>query len=291
MVKSMTGYGLGSRNGEGITITVEIKTVNHRFCEQTVRMPKQYILLEDAVKKTIAAYIHRGRAEIFITIEGDNAKNQKMVVDWQLLDEYYRVLEEMKARYGISQAVSIHELLQNKDCFKTLDNSINAAVLEPLLLDAAGEAAQHLSVMRQAEGRLSKASISILLENVRQVTDQLKELAPKVVESYRERLKEKLESYTNGLFDESRLLTEVAIFADKADIYEELVRMYSHIHQFTSIIEETGPVGRKLDFLLQEMNREANTVGAKGNAADIASVVVELKSLLEKIKEQVQNIE
>ena len=291
MVKSMTGYGLGSRNGEGISITVEIKTVNHRFCEQTVRMPKQYAILEDAVKKTIAEYIHRGRAEIFITIDGDNVKNQKMVVDWQLLDEYYRVLEEMRVRYGINQPVSIPELLQNKDCFKILDETINAAELEPLLLSAVVDAAANLSVMRQAEGRELKASISALLQNVGQVTDQLKVLAPKVAESYRDRLKEKLERYTSGLIDENRLLTEVAIFADKADISEELVRMYSHIHQFASIIDETGPVGRKLDFLLQEMNREANTIGAKGNAADLASVVVELKSLLEKIREQVQNIE
>ena len=182
MVKSMTGYGLGSRNGEGISITVEIKTVNHRFCEQTVRMPKQYAILEDAVKKTIAEYIHRGRAEIFITIDGDNVKNHKMVVDWQLLDEYYRVLEEMRVRYGINQSVSIPELLQNKDCFKILDETINAAELEPLLLGAVVDAAANLSIMRQAEGRELKANISALLQNVRQVTDQLKVLAPKAIE-------------------------------------------------------------------------------------------------------------
>ncbi|MEM5010708.1 YicC/YloC family endoribonuclease [Niallia taxi] len=290
MVKSMTGYGAGSRKGNGISISAEMKTVNHRFCEQIVRMPKQYLTLEDAVKKLISQYIHRGRAEVFITVDGEKAKNQKMVVDWQLLDEYYRVLEEMRARFIIKEPVSVSELLQNKDCFQLLDDPVNVEELEPMLLGAVKEAAIQLAAMREAEGRELKTNILALLQSVHQVTDKLKRLAPKVAESYRERLKVKLDSYT-GLVDESRLLTEVAIFAEKADINEELVRLYSHIHQFASIIEESEPVGRRLDFLLQEMNREVNTIGSKGNAADIASAVVDLKSSLEKMKEQVQNIE
>lgn len=291
MVKSMTGYGAGSRKGNGISVSAEMKTVNHRFCEQIVRMPKQYLTLEDAVKKLISQYIHRGRAEVFITIDGEKAKNQKMVVDWQLLDEYYRVLEEMRARFTIKEPVSVSELLQNKDCFQLLDDPVNVEETESMLLGAVKEAAIQLAAMREAEGRELKTNILALLQSVHQVTDKLKRLAPKVAESYRERLKAKLDSYTSGLVDESRLLTEVAIFAEKADINEELVRLYSHIHQFASIIEESEPVGRRLDFLLQEMNREVNTIGSKGNAADIASAVVDLKSSLEKMKEQVQNIE
>ncbi len=291
MVKSMTGYGAGSRKGNGISISAEMKTVNHRFCEQIVRMPKQYLTLEDAVKKLISQYIHRGRAEVFITVDGEKAKNQKMVVDWQLLDEYYRVLEEMRARFTIKEPVSVSELLQNKDCFQLLDNPVNVEEMESMLLGAVKDAAIQLAAMREAEGRELKTNILALLQSVHQVTDKLKRLAPKVAESYRERLKAKLDSYTAGLVDESRLLTEVAIFAEKADINEELVRLYSHIHQFASIIEESEPVGRRLDFLLQEMNREVNTIGSKGNAADIASAVVDLKSSLEKMKEQVQNIE
>ncbi|WP_182102845.1 YicC/YloC family endoribonuclease [Niallia taxi] len=291
MVKSMTGYGAGSRKGNGISISAEMKTVNHRFCEQIVRMPKQYLTLEDAVKKLISQYIHRGRAEVFITVDGEKAKNQKMVVDWQLLDEYYRVLEEMRARFIIKEPVSVSELLQNKDCFQLLDDPVNVEEMESMLLGAVKEAAIQLAAMREAEGRELKTNILALLQSVHQVTDKLKRLAPKVAESYRERLKAKLDSYTSGLVDESRLLTEVAIFAEKADINEELVRLYSHIHQFASIIEESEPVGRRLDFLLQEMNREVNTIGSKGNAADIASAVVDLKSSLEKMKEQVQNIE
>lgn len=288
MVKSMTGYGAGSRKGNGISVSAEMKTVNHRFCEQIVRMPKQYLTLEDAVKKLISQYIHRGRAEVFITIDGEKAKNQKMVVDWQLLDEYYRVLEEMRARFTIKEPVSVSELLQNKDCFQLLDDPVNVEETESMLLGAVKEAAIQLAAMREAEGRELKTNILALLQSVHQVTDKLKRLAPKVAESYRERLKAKLDSYTSGLVDESRLLTEVAIFAEKADINEELVRLYSHIHQFASIIEESEPVGRRLDFLLQEMNREVNTIGSKGNAADIASAVVDLKSSLEKMKEQVQ---
>ena len=291
MVKSMTGYGAGSRKGNGISVSAEMKTVNHRFCEQIVRMPKQYLTLEDAVKKLISQYIHRGRAEVFITIDGEKAKNQKMVVDWQLLDEYYRVLEEMRARFTIKEPVSVSELLQNKDCFQLLDDPVNVEEMESMLRGAVKDAAIQLAVMREAEGRELKTNILALLQSVHQVTDKLKRLAPKVAESYRERLKAKLDSYTSGLVDESRLLTEVAIFAEKADINEELVRLYSHIHQFASIIEESEPVGRRLDFLLQEMNREVNTIGSKGNAAEIASAVVDLKSSLEKMKEQVQNIE
>ncbi|WP_445488352.1 YicC/YloC family endoribonuclease [Niallia sp. 03133] len=291
MVKSMTGFGISRKQLEDISVTVEIKTVNHRFCEQVIRMPKQFIIMEEKIKKTISKWIHRGRIEVFITLEGERLKNQKIVVDYLLLDRYHQLLTEIKNRYLLQDSISLDDLLKKEDCFQVVDEELDIEEIEKIVLAVAEEAVIELNKMRTAEGGALQKDILHLAGLSEQSVSRLQQFAPQVITLYREKIKAKLEDYLQDKIEESRLLAEVGIFADKADINEELIRLTSHIQQFYNILQGSGPVGRKLDFLLQEMNREVNTIGSKANSADISKEVVELKSFLEKIKEQIQNIE
>ncbi|PKG25225.1 YicC/YloC family endoribonuclease [Niallia nealsonii] len=291
MVKSMTGFGKSRKQGDGFTVNVEMKTVNHRFCEQLIKLPKQFLMIEEQIKKTISTCIHRGRAEVFIAVEGNALNNQKVEVDWLLLDRYHQLLTDIKNRYSIQQTITIDDLLQNKDCFQLVDAELNKEEIEKLILLAVEDAVLELDKMREKEGETLKKDILFLLESFKQSTSVLEKLAPQVIVSYREKIKARVESYLQDVLDESRLASEVAVFSEKADINEELIRLKSHLQQFHEIIEEKKMIGRKLDFLLQEMNREVNTIGSKANSAEIGKEVVEMKSYLEKIKEQIQNME
>ncbi|MFT8320879.1 MAG: YicC/YloC family endoribonuclease [Bacillus sp. (in: firmicutes)] len=291
MAISMTGFGRVRKQLEDVNIVVEIKTVNHRFCEQTIRMPKQFIIIEEKIKKTISNYIHRGRAEVFISLEGERLQNKKVVVDYLLLDRYHQLLTEIKNRYSIQEAISLDDLLKREDCFQLKEEEVDEKELEETILAAVEEAAIELNKMRAAEGFVLQQDILSNLDLAEQSIIRLTQLAPQVITSYREKIKARIEDFLQDKMDESRLLTEVGIFADKVDINEELTRLNSHLHQFRQFVQGSDAIGRKLDFLLQEMNREVNTIGSKGNSADISKEVVEMKSLLEKIKEQIQNIE
>lgn len=291
MVKSMTGFGRSTKHLNDLTITVEIKTVNHRFYEQTVRMPKQLLWIEDTIKKTISSHIHRGRAEVFITIDGDAYSQRKWMVDWDLLDDYYQIIEKMKKRYSIEASISIQDLLKKEESFQLVNEEKDSEEVVNTLILAVEEAVKQLNKMRITEGTELKKDFVFLLKQMETSIEKLQILAPFVISTYRDKLKARIESYIEGMVDEARLMSEVAIFADKADINEEIIRLNSHKQQFAEILEQTVPIGRKLDFLLQEMNREVNTIGSKANSAEIAKEVVELKSFLEKMKEQVQNLE
>ncbi|GKU82415.1 YicC/YloC family endoribonuclease [Niallia sp. NCCP-28] len=291
MVKSMTGFGKSGKQGDGFTVNVEIKTVNHRFCEQLIKLPKQFLIIEEQIKKNILKYIHRGRAEVFIAVEGNELNNQKVEVDWLLLDRYHQLLTDIKNRYSIQQTITIDDLLQNKDCFQLVDAELNKEEIETMILLAVEDAVLELDKMREKEGEALKKDILFLLEGFKQSIGILEKLAPQVSVMYREKIKARVESYLQDVMDESRLASEVAVFSEKADINEELIRLKSHLQQFYEILEEKKTIGRKLDFLLQEMNREVNTIGSKANSAEIGKEVVEMKSYLEKIKEQIQNME
>ncbi|MGP7817566.1 YicC/YloC family endoribonuclease [Niallia sp. 01092] len=291
MVKSMTGFGRSNKQLEDFNVSVEIKAVNHRFREQTIRMPKQFLNIEEKIKKTISNDIHRGRVEVFIMVEGDRFKNQKVIVDYKSLDHYHQLLTEIKNRYSIQEPISIDDLLKKEDCFQLVDEEVNENEVEQIILDVVEEAIIELTKMRTAEGIALQHDILHLLGKAEQTITRLHQLAPQVITAYREKIKARIEDYLQDKVEETRLLTEVAIFADKADINEELIRLKSHIQQFHHILQANEAIGRKLDFLLQEMNREVNTIGSKANSADISKEVVEMKSFLEKIKEQIQNIE
>lgn len=291
MIKSMTGFGRATKQYHHSTLHIEMKSVNHRFSDQIIRMPKQFLYLEEQIKKIISNYIHRGRVEVFVSLEDEEKRGQAMIVDWPLLDQYYQLLHQLKDKYSIEEPISLRDLLNQEECFQIVERELDMEELSEVLLTTVEEAVVQLNNMRTIEGLELSKDLENNLKQTETWVEQLQSLAPEVITQYREKLKARLESYLPEPIEEARLITEVAIFADKADINEELVRLHSHIRQFYQIMEEESPIGRKLDFLLQEMNREINTIGSKANLSAIGAIVVEVKSCLEKMKEQIQNIE
>lgn len=291
MVISMTGFGRGRSQSEKYTVTVEIKTVNHRFLEFNIRIPRQLIKMEDKIKKTIAPQLSRGRVEVFVTIDGQGIYSQKVNVNWELLDEYYKVVTKIQEKYHLRNDITVSDLLELDDIISIDEKDTGTEELEALILEATEIAATALKQMRQTEGDALAKDVTGHLRNFRNKLQKVRDFAPLVVQQYAERLRKRMEEFAEGELDEARIVNEVAIFADKADISEELARLSSHIEQFGRSMKVDESIGRKLDFYLQEMNREVNTIGSKANDASIALEVVEMKSLLEKMKEQVQNIE
>ena len=291
MVTSMTGYGRGEAQNEQVKVFAEIKTVNHRFCEYTIRMPRQLLVLEEKVKKKANEYIRRGRVEIFITVEGESLVSKNVKIDWDLADQYVRLMDEVKGKYNLESSITLQDMLQLESIFLTEEVPTVPVNLETLLMESIKVALENLKHMRVQEGRELAQDLQNQLKKLAKIIEEVKNYAPSVVEQYKSRLAIKLSELTDGLIEDSRIVTEAAIFADKCDINEELTRLESHVQQFSGTLENAEPIGRKLDFLVQEMNREVNTIGSKANDSTITKEVVEMKSLLEKLKEQVQNIE
>ncbi|WP_428908709.1 YicC/YloC family endoribonuclease [Niallia sp. Krafla_26] len=291
MVVSMTGFGRSKITEDSFTVSVEVKTVNHRFTEFNIRMPRQFNKIEDKIKKKLTTSIHRGRIEVFVTIEGEGIINRKVHVDWELLDQYVQSIEKIKQKYALEHGLSLQDLLTNEEIIHFEEAETGDEDLERLLLEAVEEASQSVKQMREIEGKALENDIRTQLNRLQHLVDEITKFAPTVVNLYQDRLTKRIHEFVDGQIDEARILTEVAIFADKADINEELTRLKSHLKQYEHILTLQEPIGRKLDFLLQEMNREVNTIGSKANDSHIAKEVVEMKSILEKMKEQVQNIE
>lgn len=291
MVNSMTGFGRSTRGNERIKVIVEVRTVNHRFSEYHFRMPKNLIKLEDKLKKKLSEHIKRGRIEVFIAIEGEGLYNRKLSIDWKLLEEYFEYIKQIQNRYQIKDEVPLKDILNREELFIIDEQEAGNEVIEGLVIEALAEAAAYCKQMRETEGKALLEDVLLHIEKIRERVVMLRQFAPTVVEQYANRLKKRIQEYSELQLDEARIMTEIAIFADRSDINEELTRLDSHIVQFKQIVGDKEPVGRKLDFLIQEMNRETNTIGSKANDAKIAAEVVELKSYLEKIKEQIQNIE
>jgi uncharacterized protein (TIGR00255 family) len=287
----MTGFGRSRISSASFSVNVEVKTVNHRFSEINVRMPRQLLKVEDKIKKNLNQHLRRGRAEVYIMIEGEGAVTRKIQVDWKLLEEYYLFIKEARDKFKIEGKVLLQDLLTRNEFLHIEENDAGNEELESLVLRATEEAVLLCKQMRVIEGEELKKDLITSLLQLDSNIDELREYAPLVVSAYKERLMKRIEELVQGQIDESRVLTEVAIFADKIDINEELTRLNSHVQQFKHTLNEMEPIGRKLDFLVQEMNREANTIGSKANDSTITKKVVEIKSLLEKLKEQVQNIE
>jgi uncharacterized protein (TIGR00255 family) len=292
MIYSMTGYGRETTSVHDTKITVEIKTVNHRFLDFSIRAPKELLALEESFKKMIKTDMRRGRVELYITIDGTSLGEKKVNIDWQLLEQYIKLLNEATDRYNVKGSLSTEQLINLPDLFFVEEQEVIGSY-EEHILQTVEQAVLQCVHMRKTEGQALERDLIKRISVIREITEHVKELAPTVVKLYKERLHHKLEEMLQDHYelDESRLLAEVSIFAEKADIEEEITRLTSHCDQFLLILKEKEPIGRKLDFLVQEMNRETNTIGAKANDYRISQQVVSMKSELEKIKEQVQNIE
>jgi uncharacterized protein (TIGR00255 family) len=288
----MTGYGRFEKEEQGKKVTIEMSTVNHRYCDVNVRLPKSIYYLEEEIKKHIKKKIARGKLEISIyyTYNGEDATS--VAISEDLCRAYIEKLREIGSQYGLTDDLCISHVLAIQDLFVVEKKSIEKEEIKPFILEGVAKAVQDLVLMREAEGEELKQDILNKLEQIGRVLEKIEGVAHLVVVKYEEKLRGRLEKLLREIpIDEAKLATELAVFADKACIDEEIIRLKSHIKQFTSILEEDEAVGRKMDFLMQEMNREANTIASKTNDYMIANYAVELKTEMEKIREQIQNIE
>ncbi|MBU8907069.1 YicC family protein [Desertibacillus haloalkaliphilus] len=293
MITSMTGYGQATTTNERFKVTVEMKSYNHRFCEMMIRLPRQYYSVEDDLKKMIGQHVQRGKVDVYITIEGEGLIKRTLSVDWDLVKQYLATSKQMQKVCETDEGLSIQSLLLHEDIVSICEQEQDTRQIAQVLLETTEQAVLQLKTMRNREGESLMIDLEERVATINTIVRDLFEHAPKVTSAYRERLLKRVADFLDGNaeIDENRMVNEVAIFSDKANIEEELTRLSAHTKQFIAIMKTGGVVGRKLDFLVQEMNREANTIGSKANDIHISQQVVELKSEIEKVKEQVQNVE
>lgn len=291
MLRSMTGFGHYEYSENDITFTIEIKTVNHRYFDIFLRMPKQISSLEDRVRSVLSSRIQRGKVDVYITYENQSENALEVVLDEKLAKAYSDALRKITDNLGLRDDLSASSLARFPDILR-VEKKDNDDVIGTILEKAVGEAVSVLLEMRCKEGEKLKESMVLDLEAIEAYLGKIRLKAPTVVKEYKEKLEMRLsELIDTQKIDPARLAMEVALFADKCSIDEEIVRMGSHIVQMRDMLSEGSPVGKKLDFLIQEMNREVNTIGSKASDLEITRCVIGLKNEIEKLREQVQNIE
>ena len=292
MIKSMTGYGRGEATLSGRTITVEIRSVNNRYLDCAIKMPRIYVFAEDAIKSRVQKSISRGKVDVFVTIGQAGAGDVTISVNKSMADGYYAALCELRDTYGLRDDISVSTLTRFQDVFLVEKTQEDLEAVAADLCAVTDLALAGVDAMRTREGARLAEDIRGRGETIGALTAYVEERSPGIVADYRARLAAKMaEVLQNSQIDESRILTEAAIFADKVAVDEETVRLRSHLSQLTHMLDQGGAVGRKLDFLIQEFNREANTIGSKCNDIETSRRVVDIKAEIEKIREQVQNIE
>lgn len=292
MVKSMTGYGRAVETVNGREFTVEIRSVNNRYLDCTVKLPRSVSFAEEAVKAAVKAAVSRGKVDVFISIRSETEADVQVTLNKPVLEGYLAAMRQMVSDYGVKDDISVSTLSRMSDVFVVDKPKADEDQLKADLLSVVDKALQAYDAMRVAEGLALENDLRSRAATILELVAQVEELNPKTVSDYRKRLEEKMrEVLENKSIDESRILTEAAIFADKVAVDEETVRLRSHLEQMDEMLSGNGGIGRKLDFLLQEMNREANTTGSKCSDVKVARIVVDIKAELEKIREQTQNIE
>ena len=292
MVNSMTGFGRGEASGLGYHFTLEIKAVNHRFLEVVVRLPRNYGLFEERIRKMVQEKLQRGRIEVYLNVVETEEKKRLVKVDKDLALSYDKTLKELAIALQAPYETDIYRLAGLPEVLTVEESEEDFDNLWQVCAEALAIGLDKFGLMRQAEGQKLTEDVLHRLALLAEGMEQISERTDKVVTDYRDRLQERIQTLLGEtMVDEMRLANEVAYFADRASITEELVRFASHLNQSRSAMESGEPVGRKLDFLIQEMNREINTIGSKANDVIISQIVVTAKSELEKIREQIQNIE
>ena len=292
MVKSMTGYGRARETLNGRDITVEVRSVNNRYLDCTVKMPRTYVFAEDAVKTRVQKAISRGKVDVFVTIDTTAADVSVVAVNEPLARSYYEALMKLKETFSLDGEITPMSLAKFPDVLTVTRAEEDLETVAADICVVLEQALQAYNAMRAVEGERLADDISTRVTTIESVVSKVEERSPQTVAEYRARLTNKMnEVLQSTTIDESRILTEAAIFADKIAVDEETVRLRSHIAQLRAMMQDCQPVGRKLDFLIQEVNRECNTIGSKCNDLTIARDVVNMKAEVEKIREQVQNIE
>lgn len=292
MIKSMTGYGRCEHTDKRKRIVIDLRSVNHRYCDITVKVPRSYGYLEDKIKEYVASNVSRGKIEVFVYIENYTNEDTEITLDAVLSENYYNVLTELKEQFSIERDICLSDIARFSDIFvarhKDEDKDKVWETVRPVLVAAVDD----FVAMRTREGARLEQNLNERAQTIQSLIAQIEERAPEIAKEYSNKLESRMKELLGDFkVDENRLLTEVGIMADRVCIDEELVRLKSHFKELSKILELSEPVGRKLDFLVQEINRETNTIGSKANDFGIAKHVVEIKSEIEKLREQIQNIE
>ncbi len=294
MVKSMTGYGRAEKTVEGCTITVELRSVNNRYLDCNIRIPRLYLFAEDAIKTRVQRTISRGKVDVFVTLDNAGGNKTKVSVNKPVADSYYAALQELIETYNLGgkNDISVSLLSRFPDVLLAQEEEQDVEQMAENICSVLDMALADFDQMRTREGERMKADVLSRTALIEQKVSLVEERSPQTVSEYRAKLEARMnEVLANTQIDPARILTEAAIFADKVAVDEETVRLRSHISQLREMLENGGAVGRKLDFLIQEFNREANTIGSKCSDIEIARHVVDVKAEIEKIREQIQNIE
>lgn len=292
MIRSMTGYGRSEQIVDGRAVIVEIKSVNHRYFEFSCRTTRGYSFLEEKLKSFLQGRITRGKVDAYISVEALESAQTQVLVNHSLAEGYVQALRELAERYGLRDDISVSTVSRYSDIFSVHKAPEDEEAVWNSVQQAAKEALKNFLAMREAEGERLRADVLSRAGTIMKLVDEIETRSPQTVAEYQERLRQKIQELLgDNTVDEQRLLTETAIFADKVAVAEETVRLRSHFRQMEEMMKADAPIGRKLDFLVQEMNREANTIGSKAVDSKIAYLVVDIKAEIEKIREQIQNIE
>ena len=292
MIKSMTGYGRNEAILDGKKISCEIKSVNHRYSDYSVKVPRYYGFMEDRVRKFVSEYISRGKVDIYVSIENFGDTDREILLNEGIAKTYLDALYQLRDTFGLKDDISVMNVARYSEIFKTQKVEEDEEELWNKVVEVMKPAVEQFVQMREREGERILKDLSERVEYMRELAKKVEARSDITVEEYRNRLYSKIKEVLDDRnIDEARVLTEVAIFADKVAVNEELVRLESHFNEFYEIVNKNEPAGRKLDFLIQEINREINTTGSKANDIEVAKIVVELKGETEKLREQVQNVE
>ena len=292
MIKSMTGYGSAKGTVEGLEIQVELKSVNNRYLDTSVRLPRSFLFAEEMVKSAVQKHISRGKVDVFVNVDASNAGDMAVRVNEALLKGYIEAVRHIAEEYGLADDLTAMSAARFPDVLSVEKKDLDAEAISAGVSEIVFEALRDFDAMRLREGEKLRDDVLSRLDAIEAMVAKVEETAPETVAAYRRRLEQKMsEVLSTAGIDENRILAEAAIFADHIAGDEETVRLRSHLAQLRGMINGASPIGRKLDFLIQECNREANTIGSKCQNSSIAHVVVDLKSEIEKIREQIQNIE
>lgn len=292
MIRSMTGYGTETLMKEGKSLTVEIRSLNHRYCEINIRLPKKLFFLENAIKNQIKNSLIRGKIDVYINYQNADGSDVKVTYNKNLAQNYLEELQKMSAELYLENDLSVSKFLKLPDLFISQEEEEDENFLKAFISEAVELALHKIDKARELEGELLKTDIIEKLSDIEKMTLLLPNLEKQSVEQYQKKLEEKLtEILRNESIDQSRIITEVALLADKISIDEEIVRLQGHLVHMQDVLQEGEAIGKKLDFIVQEMNREANTIASKAINMEIKGIAIELKNCIEKIREQIQNIE
>lgn len=289
---SMTGYGSAKGSVEGQEITVELKSVNNRYLDCSVRLPRNFLFAEDTVKQAVSAGVSRGKVDVFVSAQASQDSGTVVSVNEELARGYRDAVAHIAETLGLESGLNAFSLARFPDVLTVERRELDKDKAAAALSEITAKAVEEFNAMREREGERLRRDMLGKLETIEGLVSVVEERSPQTVKEYRERLEARLRDIlADRSLDEQRVITEAAIFADRAAVDEETVRLRSHIAQFRTMLEEGSPIGRKMDFLVQEFNRESNTIGSKCSDASLAKVVVDLKSEIEKIREQLQNVE